>query len=613
MAINLNGETLSDARTPEREGAAAVVGAMLTTLSEALGGFDQRLAHLEQAVGQALFEAGAESKALVLRLDEVVGRAATRVEARVDDALSERGGDTDVLDALAALATRTGTLFDRTGERIDALERLLAEGLDRAEQREAERARELEDGLENRLTLLEQAMAARDGQVAAMLETLGVQATARANELASRLEAVVETRLASRFDAIAGAQRDAAAAAQAGDDAVGRALAELHARMDSVDVQAGDAVRRMAALQASVDERLAAGHEVVPAQLAEELGGVREAVQTGVADNVAAVREAMQAHVTENLAGLAERMDAGHRNLANYLRELLGVGLQRIEAVAASVSDVAARNDAALEVIREETVTLGERTKVAIVAASDQDKVVMEAATEQVVSALGGLQESYEAQASRAAALSDALEQWRNDMVASVADVRDGARDVLARVSDSLDDLGRHLTALTTRTEPTGAMAAVADRLAERLESRTDGVRQRVDAVGGDLARKLESTGAALHDAADGVRGTIEGLRAELEGLLIQPTQPAGDGSSREVLDLLARLGELVSREGELLTQRVAAVSISVESTRSLLAGFLEDGGGSGRSGAGRRGADAPLRRRDGPPHELGPATEEPS
>ncbi|HEX9530588.1 MAG TPA: hypothetical protein VF954_05585, partial [Acidimicrobiales bacterium] len=61
MAINLNiapREGEAGDLGAHQDGAATFVSAMLTTLGEALGGFDERLARLEQAVGQALFEAG---------------------------------------------------------------------------------------------------------------------------------------------------------------------------------------------------------------------------------------------------------------------------------------------------------------------------------------------------------------------------------------------------------------------------------------------------------------------------------------------------------------------------------------------------------------------------
>jgi hypothetical protein len=198
-------------------------------------------------------------------------------------------------------------------------------------------------------------------------------------------------------------------------------------------------------------------------------------------------------------------------------------------------------------------------------------------------------------------------------------------RGVLASVAESLSRIESRLERLEER---------VAERAAEDEEGATsalvDQVQGGLGAFNSRLARLEEAFIQAVEDSGpeavvDQVRSAVEEIvagtgrtdpevGAALAALAAQMPAlqeavergPARLGAIEEALEAVREeLTGLVHKEAELLTQRVAALSVAVETTRSVLDGHVEETANSlGRKAteAGRRlAADLGLRRRAEP------------
>ncbi|MEO7837591.1 MAG: hypothetical protein ABIS21_08140 [Acidimicrobiales bacterium] len=198
-----------------------------------------------------------------------------------------------------------------------------------------------------------------------------------------------------------------------------------------------------------------------------------------------------------------------------------------------------------------------------------------------------------------------------------------------ATVHDAVAALTAQVGTLVAQPGPGPAMAMVAAGLAERFEQRTQGLvellrehaelmhalTEQVQAAMQGLVAAVEGRQAGLDALLDTVRvaaGTIEGMGESIEDArdgidaVFQAGKdlPAAVGSLRDLEQKIRQtalmiedqsvvgLTEVVREESELLAQRLAAVAVSLELVRTMLAGLVEESAHSiGRkaSSAGRR------------------------
>jgi hypothetical protein len=214
--------------------------------------------------------------------------------------------------------------------------------------------------------------------------------------------------------------------------------------------------------------------------------------------------------------------------------------------------------------------------------------------------------------------ITDALASLRQD-VAQRLDVGDDVTAAIAALSSSLEN---RLEPLASNEEVTEAIASLRRDLERRLDALADAAPPEVTVTAGDTASDPE-TRAAIVALTTSLADRFEALERRLDDLGRRPAATTASTASTGAAAAadLGPLEDLVRRETELLTQRVAALAVGVEATRALLEQQQNDaenrigrkagevtrrlaadfGIRTGRSGPGSRG------RRD--PRELGPPT----
>ncbi|HZQ28466.1 MAG TPA: hypothetical protein VFA94_12275 [Acidimicrobiales bacterium] len=125
-------------------------------------------------------------------------------------------------------------------------------------------------------------------------------------------------------------------------------------------------------------------------------------------------------------------------------------------------------------------------------------------------------------------------------------------------------DLDTVLRRLTTVVEgQQGDVSGVHDAL-----RRLSDVAERNGAVSSQVAELLLESRAAVRSEIDRLDQALQQVTAELAAVAAAASAPADDGG---------RLADIVHRESEMLTQRVASLSVAVENLRSLLQLHMED------------------------------------
>jgi hypothetical protein len=180
-------------------------------------------------------------------------------------------------------------------------------------------------------------------------------------------------------------------------------------------------------------------------------------------------------------------------------------------------------------------------------------------------------------------ALRQAVEQPSADpAIERIQSVVEGQQGDIAAVRDSLrglvDAVERH-GAVSGQVaelllENRAALAREIDRLQSAVSNQTGDVAERLQAVVDTAALMSREVDARLSERLDATAGQVEqSVAASLDSVRRDVEALAATGQDPALLNALGeRIAESVRRESELLTQRVAALSLAVDELRTMVA-----------------------------------------
>lgn len=612
-----------DARSRQAgaESATEVMQRMLASLTEVLGGIEDRLDHVEEALtsggggiggapglaeavqaGLATFNArlGRLEEAFVQAVDEsgsgtraVVDEVRTAVtSALAESSPAERGGRSDpaMLAALGRVESALSALVAERDERPaqDAIERALDSLGARL------------DGLEQRLVAAVHAPPPPPVDLSPVSDRLaGVER--RMSETPRDVTAAVESAFEVVQVRIAGLEQllrerptdraDPATAVRAAVAPLVERMDELQASSRSTSARTGDAFGRVEAAVAALPGRFSSLEERVWAAVSSVTEGAASAVDATV---LARLEEAVDRldrdETSARLVKLVEeRMSVGLRAVTERTDEVRR-GLEQLSVSAAASAASSADDDGALDDLVASVRALQSATR-------DVPDEVGSTITARLVpfgDRLAGLEDRLDALVAASAALTD-------------------LRADSARLASQLDAVSARLA------EPPVLPASLASDVAslaaqvESLAGRPDGsaaVAARLESLAADVVAL-----AARPDGLEAVTAELDSLAAQVRAALAAADRDRDAGTSIEAI--VEQINGAVRREAELLTQRVAALAVGVEASRVLLEQHLQESENSIGRKAGevtrRLAADfgitskrtgAPGGRRD--PRELG-------
>lgn len=487
----------------QRETADAALVERLGELREALGGSEQRVEAVADAV-HAVRETGADHHAdLRAQLETATGDlrgslAELRSELatlRDDDAEAQRLADRDERAAAEAL------LLDRLTGVHDAVAHVRAGVADDVASAHGERV-EADAGVREAIADLREALAGRGADLERRLDEMGAalpDADERAVELRRQLDER-DLHAADRLDGVVARVEGALAEREQRDaDRVERLRDRMVATLAERDAQLAD---RLTALQAELVESGERGHGGT-----QHLGAVLEEVRGDV-------------------AGLAERTDGVDRLLGELRDGLAGDGHERRDERESLRGEVLG--------LREDVLAVRED------AASTRD-------------VLDGTRDALDAGRAETAATREAAEAARDRLAALAIDLREQAADRDELLAARLDE--RH-GALEAR------LAGLADELAELRELTAS--RAADETLANELRSSLAAVGERLDER---VEEALAGQRGVVDRLLVAQERTAERLSAdqeRQVEQLTARFEAALERRGEDADRAVQAVEAAL-------------------------------------------------
>jgi hypothetical protein len=388
----------------------------------------------------------------------------------------------------------------------------------------AERLEARTDGLVDLLTSLARDLVNLQGEVAttarlpAAVDQLGIRLEETAAGAAAERQA-----FAAKLDeaaALAASLPDALTAATAGlPDAISASTAELTAAITEATAGLPDAITEATA--------------GLPAAVAAASGADREAVLARVDKMLAAFTteaESLRSDVSSRL----ERAEAAPTELVARVEEFVGIQFgelaRREDAVAMALSDVRT----ALEQAGPDEALAGH---------IDRIRTVVEGHHGDIVGLREALRVMFES-VERAGNVSSQVAELLLENRASLNREFERLQGTLSGQSAESSDLGdRVLAALATTEQLDG-------RLGERLDATANSVQRMVQ---------------------DSLRDLLQAVRADVQTLAATGQDPA------QLDAVTTRISESVQRESELLTQRVAALSVAVDALRTTLDSHVEE------------------------------------
>jgi hypothetical protein len=383
---------------------------------------------------------------------------------------------------------------------------------------------------------------------------------AKTDELASSLASLAAT--------VASAREGMQAAAASGSE-LAATLVERLAAMVSAGF--GDAAANDAGVRSALDgltEQLGRDHL--------DLAGVRAAVgELGTS-----VRHSLDEHISSfdrrldgsdaALHGLAEALGAYQAGVEQLGEAVQGEG-GMADAVAAVGAQVSHASDEVRRALEHQT---GSNESVGVALASLLDAV--DSASSGVASAVG---EGFFDAAARQAAILEAVHRLGGLVEADHGD---------------LDALQKTMLSIVTSTERAGTVTGqVAELLLENRAALRDEV-QRLDAAVRGQVELIAGRTASTEEMVIGLNDQLAHLDVLVQGF--GSRLQAGDDlhdllgsigdevrhlttmqATRSTSDPAGEVGDVVRREAELLTQRVAALSVTLESIRTLMADHAEE------------------------------------
>lgn len=575
----------------------AVLHGMMATLSEVLGGIDGRMAAIEQQVREARAETGSP-RALAQTVEAAVARLAERIEALENMAMRPPAKDDALHDAIDALRHSVDALAVRP-LRDDALHDAVAALAARPAPGPDEELRAVVAVLANRPPPVDEELRAAVAQLLAR-PTPGPD-----EELRAAVAELVARPPAAPDEELRAAVAELVARPPTVDEELRAAVAELRARPPAIDPELRAAVAQLAARpQPGPDAEL---HAAV-ARLAEKLDNPEDPVRLGIASlherlsvllELASQPPQPDDAVRAGLAALQEHVEALRDPSPDPAVNELGERLRRLEegTAAAAAADEEASNALRLTLARlGEIAALIENAPPppmpefpVIPEFPDLEPVVgLRAAIERVEQQVAafvaqpgpgpamamvaaGLAERFEA---RTDALVDLLTSSANriDAVSTVPHDVAAVRDTIQAMFDSVERHGAVSTQVAQLLlENRAALGREIDRLQEIVSGQGADLGERVQAA-------LEAAARADAHAADMGMVVSERIDEAAARLVADVQAMVSTGQDPARLDAVAdRISQSVRSESELLTQRVASLSVAVDNLRTTIDTVAED------------------------------------
>lgn len=498
----------------ERDGSSAAVAAV----QEGLAAFHTRLGRLEEAFVQAVDDSGSGTRAVVDEIRTVVEEALAAAPPPVPLPPAELHPEVGrALDAAASAP-----------DRLESAVHLILDRLDRLDARErpapapAAEPAELDPEVRAALTIAASTPELVERAVATILDRLPEAAPTAAPEV--DLDPVVARLIGlEQLVRLRGDERpDPAASVRA-------ALAPFVERLDALEL----ALRGTGDTAAERFSRVDAGLAALPARLAvleQRLSEVVDATRQPTLDPVVSRLEDAIDHV---------RRDEGSAHLVRLVEERLAAGMRamtdRADAVARAVEALADRRD------------------------DHADRL----------DALGAHVRDLDVGADPAA-IADAVTFTITARLSTVADRLDGFDARLDAIDARLAGLDDGVAAVHGQLEPlatvTPSVRAATDKLAE-VGEQIDLIERATDSLGAVTVR-LDTVERHLEQVLAGI--------AALDGHARAAGGNADDDGSEDE-ERAERITAAVRREAELLTQRVASLAVGVEAARALLEQHVAD------------------------------------
>ena len=505
-------------------------------------------------------------------LDQRLGAVAADLAA-VRDALVDHPAAT-LAEAIARVEQQVGAFVSQPGP--GPAMAMVAAGL-------AERFESRTDGLVELLTALSRDLAtlatapASLDSLSARLDEVGAATMAATASLPEALAAerqAIEARLGEAQEALAAVASDL-------PDAVG-------ARLDAAEAAIAERLRTAAAAVEAVPEAVAARLDAAEAAMAavpEAVGARLDAAEAaivaataGLPDAVAARLDAAEAAIVAATAGVPEAVRAETAAVA----EAVGARLAEAEV---SLSAAVARVPEAVAADRDALAARLEASLTGLAAATDELRTAPADLARRVEDFVG-------VQFAELARREDAVAAALRDLqTAADPTVHIETLDRVRRVVEGQQgDVSAMREAVRSLYESVERHGAVSGQVAELLLENRAALGREVDRLAGLLAGQGDDTAERVRSAVDAVAQTQAGIsaivadamatvRADVQALAATGQDPA------QLNAVADRISESVRRESELLTQRVASLSVAVESLRTL----VENSPGRKASEVGRR------------------------
>lgn len=563
--------------------------------------------------------------------DEELRAAVARLEARAAEPVPVPGPDHPVRAALSSLHERLNVILDVVAQPakpddavrmgLGAVESELAQVRERIAASDEEMSTALRLAL-TRLSELATALEARpepnDDRLVEQLETVAAALTdhpaARLNEAMARVEeqvaglvaqpgpgpamAMVAAGLAERFETRTGALVDLLTTVTGDLAALATtpaAIDGMSARMDEVAATLTHAAASLPASLSADRDAFAARLEDVATLLTATAGAlpdlVAERVDAAAAglpdlvgtrlDDVRSRIDAAASALASTSASLPEALAADRESLAAKLDAIAAAANERLDAatsIAAGLPDALAEATASIpEALAADRTGIAERldlTVVSFATAAESLRSDLAARLDRVDAVpedlAGRVQSFIEVQFAELARREDAVATALHDLRAGVE--RAGADPALAGTVDRVrqvvegqqGDVVAMRDALRSLFDSVERQGSVSAQVAELLlENRA--------AVAREVERLQSIVTSNAGELAERVRDATQTMRADVQAM-------AATGEDPRQLDAVAdRISESVRRESELLTQRVAALSVAVEALRSMLDAHVEE------------------------------------
>jgi ABC-type transporter Mla subunit MlaD len=583
----------------------AVLHGMMATLSEVLGGIDGRIAALEQQLRASRAESGSP-RALAEAVEAAVARLGERLEA-LEAAVTRPAADPGLdaaldslrhsIDALAVRPVRDDALHDAVARLAELVaepppppppppappppDDVVRDGVTSLHERlsvlleMASQPAQPDDAVRTGLVEVQQAVAGLTQQLGGLTQHMAGLTQQMAEQAAAPpTPEPVLLDMAERLRQL----DDRSAAAAAGDEEASTALrlalnrlSDLAAGLDRLPEAVSAAIPPpppppdppppveipdVAALLAPVAADVAAVHAALAnhpaAALVDSMARVEQQVASLVAQPGPGPAMAMVA------AGLAERFEARTDTLVDLLTTMAG----RISETAEGQAGIVAKLDAAATVPGELAARVEEFVGGQFAELSHREDAV--------AAALGDVRDAL-ASTEREDAVLAVLERVRGVVEGEqgeVAALREGMRALYEAVERHGAVSGQVGGLLA---ENRAALAGEVDRLQDALAGQNEDLAERVRAA-------LEAAANADAHAAE-MGANVSKRIDEATGRLVADVQAlVATGQDPARLDALAeRISESVHRESELLTQRVAALSVALDGLRAMLDDLVEE------------------------------------